>query len=148
MRDAEVDFVKENQTAWPAGMKRTRQRVCVHSVLEQTETPLSAAEIYGRIGAEGSEISLSTVYRILELFVKEKVAVKTMILDNETAVYTLNRSQHKHYAVCMNCHKVIELENCPLENFTPKLADGEFHVLGHRLELYGYCKECEEKKHS
>ena len=51
-------------------------------------------------------------------------------------------------ASLMNCHKVIELENCPLENFVPKLADGEFHVLGHRLELYGYCKDCEEKRNS
>ena len=132
----------ENQKAWPAGMKKTKQRVCVYSVLQQADIPLSAAEIYRQIGREGSEIALSTVYRILEYFVKESVAVKTIILDNDTAVYTFNRSQHKHYAVCMNCHKVIELENCPLEHFVPHLAEDQFHVTGHRLELYGYCKDC------
>ena len=145
---AEVFFLKENQAAWPVGMKKTKQRVCVYSVLEQADAPLSAAEIYRQIDRAGLEISLSTVYRILEFFVKEDIALKTMILDNDMAVYIFNRNQHKHYAVCMNCHKVIELENCPLENFVPKLADGEFHVLGHRLELYGYCKDCEEKRNS
>lgn len=129
-------------------MKKTRQRACVYSVLEQADAPLSAAEIYRRIGQTGSAISLSTVYRILEFFAREHVAVKTTIPDCDMAVYTFNRNQHKHYAVCMNCHKVIELENCPLENFVPELAEDKFHVTGHRLELYGYCKDCEAKKNS
>lgn len=138
--------LKEIQSAWPVGIKKTKQRECVLSLLEHAALPLSAMDIYKRLENEGSDVWLSTIYRILELFVKENIVTKTTIMDNDMALYELNRNQHKHYAVCMNCHKVVELVNCPLETFHPKLADKDFHVLGHKLEIYGYCKECEGKK--
>ncbi|MPN57397.1 hypothetical protein SDC9_205091 [bioreactor metagenome] len=62
------------------------------------------------------------------------------------AIYQLNRNQHKHYAICLSCHKVIEMDNCPMETFTPQLADQDFRVLGHKVEMYGYCKDCDRKK--
>jgi len=139
-------LLNEKQDSWPAGMKKTKQRMCVYSELEQSEIPLSAAEIYQKISNSGTEISLSTVYRILECFVRETAAVKTTLPQSDTAMYALIRRQHAHYAICLSCHKIIELENCPLENYVPHLSESEFHVLGHRVELYGYCKNCEAKK--
>ncbi|MHB8061313.1 MAG: transcriptional repressor [Ruminiclostridium sp.] len=47
------------------------------------------------------------MYRVLELFVKKGVVIKTNVMNNEMAVYELNRFKHKHYAVRMNCHKII-----------------------------------------
>ena len=130
----------------PSGIKKTRQRKCVLSVLQRSSSPLSAMEICKQTENEDCPVWLSSVYRILELFVKENVVVKTMISDSEMALYELNKNQHKHYAICLNCHKVIEMDNCPLEEFVPELADSDFHVLGHRLEMYGYCKDCDQKK--
>ena len=52
---------------------------------------------------DGNSAWISTVYRILELFVKKGVVIKTNVMNNEMAVYELNRFKHKHYAVCMNC---------------------------------------------
>lgn len=138
--------MNENKVSWPVGMKKTKQRMWAYSALEQSEIPLSAAEIYQKISNFGAEISLSTVYRILEYFVRETVAVKTTLPESDTAMYALSRRQHTHYAICMGCHKIIELENCPLEHYVPHLSESEFHILGHRLELYGYCKNCEAKK--
>lgn len=129
-------------------MKKTKQRKCVLSVLEQAKKPLSAMEICNLIEKEDGSIWLSTVYRVLELFVKENVAVKTVITDSEKALYELNRNEHKHYAVCLNCHKVVEIDFCPLEAITPHLVDSDFQILGHKLEMYGYCKECSEKNES
>lgn len=137
--------MQEAEMAWPEGVKKTKQRMCVLSVLERADFPLSAAEIYRQLEEESSPGWLSTVYRVLELFVQKGVVLKTTVLDGETAVYELNRNRHKHYAVCMNCHKMIELDACPLEQYISKLADGEFRVLGHKVEMYGYCRECDEK---
>lgn len=135
--------MKEIQPPWPAGMKKTKQRACVLSVLERSDSPLSAMEICKQTERENCPVWLSTVYRILELFVKENVVTKTTIMDNEMALYGLNRSQHMHYAVCLNCHKVVEMDNCPLEEFVPKLSDSDFRILGHKVEMYGYCKDCD-----
>lgn len=103
-------------------------------------------EICKQTEEEDCPVWLSSVYRILELFVKENIVLKTTITDGEMALYELNRHKHRHYAVCLGCRKIVEMDNCPLVNFVPKLADNNFDVVGHKLELYGYCKDCKDKK--
>lgn len=135
--------MKVEQSAWPAGIKRTRQREGVIAVLKQTDKPLSAAEICSKMEKSGDTAWLSTVYRVLELFLKKGVVIKTNVMNSEMAVYELNRFEHKHYAVCMSCRKIIAMDNCPMETFIPKLEDENFHVMGHNLEIFGYCKDCD-----
>jgi Fur family ferric uptake transcriptional regulator len=136
----DAQSVKDN---WPPGMKKTKQREAVLAVLEGAEKPLCAAEICAQAEARGALVRLSTVYRILEVLVKKGMAVKLSILAGETAVYELNRFRHRHYAVCVRCRKIVSMDNCPMERFIPKLADGDFRVMGHNLEIYGYCKDCD-----
>lgn len=127
------------------GLKKTKPRDSVLFVLEHAKKPLSAMEICSEIEKKGDTAWLSTVYRILDLFVKKGVAVKMTIMNTEMAVYELNRFQHKHYAICLGCHKILSMENCPMEKFTPKIKDTNFQVTGHNLEVYGYCSECSTK---
>ena len=137
--------MKENPSAWPAGIKKTKQRGCVLEVLQNANGPLNASEIFDRARTADTSVWLSTVYRILDYFVNEGLAVKTAVMDSNYALYELNRNQHRHYAVCVNCHKVVELTNCPMEKFEPEIAESDFRVLGHRVEMYGYCKDCDRK---
>jgi len=135
----------EKLPAWPAKVKKTRQRLCVYDALERADSPKSARDIFRQLQEEDPSFWLSTVYRVLDLFVSEGMAIKTSVMDSGMVYYELNRNRHRHYAVCVNCHKVIEMDNCPMESFIPKLADSGFHVLGHRLEMYGYCRDCDRK---
>ena len=135
--------MKEQSREWPAGLKRTQSRACVLSVLEKAQKPMSALEICSEIEKSGKSAWLSTVYRILELFEKKGMLVKMAILGSETALYELNRFEHKHYAVCLACHKIIAMDNCPMERILPSIQDAGFRVLGHNLEIYGYCNDCD-----
>lgn len=135
------------ESEWPKGVKKTKPRQYVLSVLEKARSPLSVLEIYHAIEKDGKSVWMSTVYRILELFVSKGLATKTTLMDSDMAIYALNRHQHKHYAVCLNCHKIIELENCPMDAFVPELDESGFHVVGHKVELYGYCQNCEKTKY-
>jgi Fur family ferric uptake transcriptional regulator len=123
-------------------VKKTKQRQAVLTVLEQAAAPISAAAICAQTEKAGEAVWLSTVYRALEFFVKKGLATKVAVLDSDMALYELNRFQHKHYAVCVSCRKIIPMNNCPLDMFEPKLADQDFRVTGHSLELYGYCGDC------
>jgi Fur family ferric uptake transcriptional regulator len=138
----EVSILKAVRNNWPVGIKRTRQRESILSILESSGKPLSATDICSEMEGSGHSAWLSTVYRVLELFVKKGVVIKTNVMNNEMAVYELNRFKHKHYAVCINCHKMITMDVCPLEKFIPKLEEEDFHVMGHNLEVFGYCKDC------
>jgi Fur family ferric uptake transcriptional regulator len=128
---------------WPEGLKKTKPREHVLEVLEKADKPMSAMEICSAIEKGGNASWISTVYRILELFVKKGAVNKINMMGNEVAVFELNRFHHKHYAVCISCHKIFPMRNCPMERFLPSLDDDEFHVLGHNLEVYGYCGRCD-----
>ncbi|MDR1943962.1 MAG: transcriptional repressor [Synergistaceae bacterium] len=135
----------EHKTGWPSNIKKTRQRQSVLAILERSDKPLSAADICSLTKEAGEAVWLSTVYRILELFTKKGVVVKVSVLNNDFALYEMNRFEHKHYAVCVSCHKVVQMDNCPMERFIPEIEDSDFHVTGHKVEIYGYCKECDAK---
>ena len=130
---------------WPAGIKKTKQRESLISILQNSTKPLSALEIYTIMKKQGDKIWLSTVYRIIENFLQNNIVLKSTLADSETALYELNRFEHKHYAVCIKCHKIIPIYNCPMEQFIPELSAKDFHVVGHKLEIFGYCKDCYEQ---
>ncbi|MDR1589390.1 MAG: transcriptional repressor [Oscillospiraceae bacterium] len=128
---------------WPAGVRRTKQRNTVFDILASADKPISAVEICSRAGASGQAVWLSTVYRILEMLVKERAVSKLAVMDSDMALYELIGSGHRHYAVCIGCRKIISMENCPMERFLPQLKDADFRVTGHNLEVYGYCGQCD-----
>ncbi len=138
--------MKEQNIKWPSGLKRTRPRQKVLSVLEHAEEPLSAMDISTEIEKDGGTVWMSTIYRILDLFEKEGIVLKISMMDNEMALYELNRSRHKHYAICLGCRKILPMDNCPMGNFVPKIEEEDFHVVGHHIVVYGYCRECSSKK--
>lgn len=131
---------------WPKGLKRTKTRESVLSVLLDSNSPLSAMEIFSKIEAKGESIWLSTVYRVLDAFVEKGLVSKTAVLNNEITLYDLNQTGHKHYAVCVDCHKIMAMENCPMDDFKPKFKEDDIYVIGHKVEIYGYCRDCKRKK--
>ena len=128
---------------WPAGFRMTRPRLLVYRALEAADTALDARELYRRISGGG--MALSTVYRVLAAFEEQGLVTRTTIMGGETALYALCRGGHAHYAICLGCRRQIPLRHCPLENLPlDEEADG-FLVTGHRLELYGYCRDCKKR---
>ncbi|MCM1027685.1 MAG: transcriptional repressor [Roseburia sp.] len=129
----------------PAGLKWTRQRKTVYGILLNSEEPLSADQIYwlAKQEAGGERYALSTVYRILAVFEEKGLTEKTSWPGEGTVLYSLARNGHTHYAVCLECHRRIPLQSCPFRHMRPE-GTGDFTVTGHKLELYGYCKECRE----
>lgn len=133
------------EAVWPAGVKRTKQRESVLDILENAAEPLSAMDIYARLEKDRVPIWLSTVYRVLELFTEKGIVVRTTVPGSDMAYYERNRHGHHHYAVCVDCHKIVAIDNCPMTDFKPRLSDDEFRVLGHRVEMYGYCRACDKR---
>ncbi len=139
----------EKRHAYPAGLKWTRQRKDVYDVLEQAMEPLSAVQIYNHIekNPQTENYALSTVYRILAAFEEQDLITKTNWMGDGTVVYELNRGGHTHYAVCLNCNKRVPLKFCPFAHVHLPEDMGqdmdEFQITTHKLELYGYCKQCQ-----
>ncbi len=133
---------------YPQGLKWTRQRKNVYRVLWEAKEPLNAVQIYKLAAqyAEGEEYALSTIYRILSTFEEKGLVEKTSWVEDTAVAYSLNRGQHTHYAVCLECHRRIPLQGCPFAHMNVDCGAGGFTVTGHKLEVYGYCSECREQQ--
>lgn len=129
---------------WPKNLKKTVSRQKVASILENAQKPLCASEVYLALSAAGEKINLSTVYRTLEAFTEAGLAEKTTVSGNTATYYEIKGEQHSHYAVCLKCQKLIKLKSCPLNHDIDDLDQSGFAMTGHRVEIYGYCKNCKE----
>lgn len=142
----------EKREEFPGGIKWTKQRKRVYRILEAASEPISAQQIYARLDEkEREQYAVSTIYRILAAFEENKMVEKTTWMGEGVVVYELRREDHKHYAVCLDCHRRIMLEHCPLHisgghghQGMEEVGD-DFTVVSHKVELYGYCKDCAQK---
>lgn len=125
------------------GLKNTKGRNMVLRILIQHQGVLTAENIYQELLTQGHSLNVSTVYRILEMFTEKKVTEKTYLPDIRKYGFALHSLGHTHRLICLRCHKVVELGHCPLAHFEADVAQGtKFQIVGHNLELYGYCPEC------
>ena len=132
--------------SWPAGLKRTKPRELVWRILSEADQPLDAKEIFCRAQREDGGFAVSTVYRVLAAFEEQNLVTKTTMMGGETALYCLRRAEHEHFAICLQCHRQVPLKHCPFETIPVQTEADGFVVTNHRLELYGYCRECQEQK--
>ena len=141
-----TDKIGEASIEYPQGLKWTKQRKSVYKVLWEASEPLNAIQIYNLAvrDTDGEECAVSTIYRILAVFEEKGLAEKSSWMGDGTVVYTLNRGGHTHYAVCLECHRRIPLQSCPFAHMHLSPAAEDFTITGHKLELYGYCRECRE----
>jgi Fur family ferric uptake transcriptional regulator len=128
------------------GLKSTKRRAEILKILEDSDQPLSAEQVFLDLKKKNIEVSLSTVYRALEAISKKNLALKLNIPGDQKTLFEYNRRVHKHYLICLGCNKIRSINSCPLGDYEESLAD-ELHysILGHQLDIYGYCPECRER---
>lgn len=126
-------------------VKNTKQRQNIIDALKSFKEPATAEEIYRAASASCPTMALTTVYRNLEMLVKNE-KVNKIIYSDATARYEYvgKDNKHGHFLVCVGCNRAFPLDKCPIEVEGIKESTG-FTVTGHNIEIYGYCKDCAEK---
>lgn len=90
------------------GLKVTTPRVKVLRVFQEGERRHWAAEdIYQALLAEGADIGLATVYRVLMQFVQAGLLTR-MHFETGKSVFELNHGHHHDHLVCVRCGNVEE----------------------------------------
>jgi len=124
------------------GLRYTGQREAVYRFLAASEAHPTAEDVFRSVRSEVPAISLATVYKNLETLVACGLAVKLSFGDG-SARYDGRTDQH-HHARCLSCETVFDLPGDLPEAALASLnsAASGFQVVGHRLELQGYCAAC------
>ena len=134
------------------GLKVTPQRLAVLSALfQETDSHLTAEEIYHIVKAESPDIGLATVYRTIQTLLELKIIDRIYLGDGYVRyepghVYETEDSHHHHHLICVKCGRVRSFQGDLLEEFEKKIEEKTgFRIQDHDVKLYGYCADCLEE---
>ena len=128
------------------GLRVTPQRRLVFRLLREHGGHPDADELYRLARQQQPQISLSTIYRALDVF-EGLGLVWALHLEGAHHRYEIAREDGHHHLVCLGCGKVIEFQCAHCAQVHQGLADGHgFQITGSRVELLGYCAECQKQR--
>ncbi len=143
MADSDPRLLRFADFLTRAGLKTTRQRERIVRAFFAAGRHISAEELYHRIHAEDPSIGLVTVYRTLKLLREAGLATGRQFGDTYTRFDPHPADWPHHHLICTRCGKIQEFEDATLHALREKVARTfGFTVTEHRLELYGFCREC------
>jgi len=139
-------YVKSsNEMLRKKGYRLTPQRHMILSVIQEADEHLSIDQILERVQERNPYVSLSTIYRTLELL-RELGLVRENHLPGEQPHYETAESTEHHHLVCRKCRTIIHLEDNLLGNLHEQLQQQHaFHGLTLDLVAAGYCDACWKK---
>jgi Fur family transcriptional regulator, ferric uptake regulator len=100
---------------------------------------LTAEDVYKQLLAEGSDIGLATVYRVLMQFEQAGILSRSHF-ESGKSVFELNEGKHHDHLVCLDCGRVEEFYDAEIEARQRAVAQARgFELQEHALSLYAGC---------
>ena len=124
------------------GRRLTGQRLLLLQLIQEHEGHLDAHELYRLASERNPRLSLSTVYRTMNLL-RDLGLVNEVHLGEEHHHYELRPlSQHCHL-ICASCGKVVEIGCELIEQLKETVAaQHDFEIIEAQVDLVGLCREC------
>lgn len=109
----------------------------------QTEKHITIDELAALLEQSGWRLDADFVRETMKLMCRFGFAHKSSF-DNGAVRYEHRHLGHHHdHMICTKCRKIIEFEEDRLEELQIKIAAVQgFHMLQHKMEIYGICADC------
>ncbi|MBX9628882.1 MAG: ferric iron uptake transcriptional regulator [Burkholderiales bacterium] len=131
------------------GLKATLPRLKILNLFEHSsERHLTAEDVYKLLIAEGMDIGLATIYRVLTQFEQAGLLIRHHF-ESGKAVFELNEGGHHDHFVCLQCGQVEEFFDEQIEKRQTEVAkERGFAIHEHSLQLYVHCQrpDCPNRK--
>jgi len=125
-----VKFCKDN------GLRLTGQRRVVVKVLLQSTDHPDALELHRRVTKIDPRISLSTIYRTLNVLEAKGVLEKHNFGDGPARFEAVDQEHHDHL-IDVTTGKVLEFRSDEIERLQQQIAQQHgFEIISHKLEIY------------
>ena len=129
-----------------SGLKATLPRIKVLEIFQKTsQRHLSAEDVYRLLLADGADVGLATVFRVLMQF-EQAGLLSRHHFESGKAVFELNEGKHHDHLVCLDCGRVEEFFDAAIEQRQRSVAQVRgFELQDHALALYAVCTkpQCE-----
>ena len=129
------------------GMRSTPEREAILAEIFAHHDHFDVEELIMRLRHQGLRVSRASVYRTMPLLVESGLVQEVFIEDGHMHYEHIYGHEHHCHLRCLGCRKIIEFRNAAVEEVEKRIGqDHQFEITGHKLEIYGYCQACREKK--
>jgi Fur family ferric uptake transcriptional regulator len=129
------------------GLKSTAQRDDIAHVFFASRGHISVEELYHQVKQVNARIGYATVYRTMKLLTECGLAVERHFRDGEARYESEAEGHHHDHMICERCGTIVEFEEARIEALQADVAHRlGFRFTGHKMELYGLCRECQRKQ--
>lgn len=126
------------------GVRMTPQRHAILEFLLSSMSHPTADEIYKSLEGKFPNMSVATVYNNLRVF-KEAGLIRELTYGDASSRFDANMTDHYH-VICRECGKITDFDYPPLIDVEREAAKRTgFRVESHRMEIYGICKDCQQR---
>ena len=117
-----------------------------YTILEtflQTEHHVTETELADLLESGGHSFSDDFIRETLDLMCRFGFAQASRFDNGQVRYEHRHLGQHHDHMICTKCRKILEFTNHQLEELQKQIAVSQgFHMLQHRMEIYGICGDC------
>ncbi len=118
-------------------------RFNILEVFLQTERHLTIDELIKLLKENGYNFEPDFIRDTLKLMVRFGFAKKNKFNNGPIRYEHMHLGQHHDHMICTKCRKIVEFREDRLEDLQVQIAAAHgFHMLQHKMEIYGICSEC------
>ena len=126
----------------------TQQRQEVWDEICSTNEHRDAEDIYNSLRKRQTNVSRATVYRTIDLLVKNNLVRRLDLGDGRSRFENKMGIAHHDHIVCLDCRKIVEFMNEDIEEIQEQVAkEMGFEIVRHVHQLFGNCldEKCPNK---
>jgi Fur family transcriptional regulator, ferric uptake regulator len=128
------------------GRRWTGQRQLVLEILQNHSGHLDADELFRLAQLRDPRISLSTIYRTLNIL-NDLGLIEEEHLGEEHHHYEAGSTEEHYHLICSACGEVIEFRSPFANILTATVAkEHDYDIEQMHIEISGYCARCRAKK--
>lgn len=126
---------------------RMEERLNIIDTFLDTEEHVTLEDMMALLKKAGYDYQPDFVRQCLNRFVEHGFAQKETFEGQSPRYEHRHLGKHHDHFICTKCDKIIEFDNNEMEMLQLKIAsDLGFHMLQHKMEIYGLCSDCLAKR--
>ena len=129
-------------------LRFTNQRLKIWEEISDSTEHRDAEDIYNSLRKRKINVSRATVYRTIDVLVKNNLVRKLDLGDGRSRYENKMGIAHHDHIVCLDCKKIVEFMNEEIEVMQDQIAEKMgFEIVRHVHQLFGNCldKTCPNK---
>jgi Fur family ferric uptake transcriptional regulator len=122
---------------------QVEERLNIIDAFLSTEEHVTLEELMKVLRDRGHDYDLEFVRSCMNRWVDHGFAQKKRFEGQPARYEHRHLGKHHDHLICTKCGKILEFSNDEMERLQVKIsASMGFHMLQHKMEIYGICSEC------